>query len=68
MEDKKLQSELDKISSMTREQMARLWRFAPAGHPYFVSDSVLFKAFDKRFGELGRMSPEISKRIGWDES
>ena len=61
------QAELDKIDRLTREEMCRLHRFAPAGHPYFVVGTKLSAAFDKRFGELGRFTSEISKRIGWDQ-
>ena len=56
-----------KIDKMSREGMARLWRFAPSGHPYFVSGTELWEHFSKRFMELGSMSPEISKKIGWNE-
>jgi hypothetical protein len=46
---------------MSQEEMARLWRFAPSGHPVFSNDLPLFG----RFEELGGMTPEISKKIGW---
>jgi hypothetical protein len=62
-----IEQEIEKINNMTAEQMARLWRFAPAGHEYFVSGSVLNEHFKKRFKELGGMTPEISKRIGWGD-
>jgi hypothetical protein len=54
-----------KIDAMTREDMCRLWRFAPAGHPYFVIGTEIAEYFEKRFQEIGRFSPEISKKIGW---
>ena len=53
------------INNMTREQMASLWRFAPAGHSYFNTTKPYVKIFEKRFQELGNFSPEISKKIGW---
>lgn len=67
MTEEETQKELDIINNMTHFEMAQLWRFAPVGHPYFVTNSVLSKAFDKRFAEFGRFTPEISKLIGWSE-
>jgi hypothetical protein len=58
------QQEIDKINSLTRVEMCRLWRFAEAGHPYFNSELPYFAVFEKRFRELGAFSPEISKAIG----
>lgn len=56
---------IKKINSMTREEMAKLYRFAPAGHIYFDSTLPYAEIFKKRFfDELGGFSPEISKRIG----
>lgn len=54
------------IGKMTQDEMARLWRYAPSGHPIFDSQLPLFEAFQKRFKELGGMTPEVSKRIDWD--
>jgi hypothetical protein len=59
-----LEKELAHINSMSQEEMARLFRFAPAGHPYFVTDSPLSRAFDARFKGF---TPAISKSIGWDK-
>jgi len=53
------------IDGMSHREMARLWRFAPSGHPIFRRDLPLFKYFDKRFNDAGGMTPEISKSIGW---
>ena len=53
-----------KIDSMTREEMARAWRFAPLGDPMFLGETGEY--FRKRFNELGGFSEEISKKIGWD--
>jgi len=55
----------EEISTMSREDMARLYRFAKAGHPVFDSTLPLYNIFKKRFAELGGFSPEISKKIGW---
>ncbi len=59
----KIRDNINRINSMTREAMCRLWLSSPAGHPYFIRDSKEWTAFDKRFNKLGGMSPEISKKI-----
>jgi hypothetical protein len=64
MTDEEIQKHKDDIDKMDREAMCRLWRFAPPGHPYFVTGTEVYEHFDKRFKELGGFSPEISKKIG----
>jgi hypothetical protein len=61
--DPQLKTEIDALS---REQMARLWRFAPSEHRFFCGRAVS-EYFAKRFFELGGWSPELSKRIGWGD-
>ena len=56
-----------KIHSMSQLEMARLWRFAPVGHPYFDSNLPHYEVFNKRFKQLGGFNAEISKEIGWGE-
>ncbi len=56
---------VDRIHSLSREEMASLWRFAPAGHLYFDTTRPYYEIFRKRFDELGGFSPAISKAIGW---
>lgn len=56
---------IDRINKMSHYEMAKLWRFAPSGHPYFDTTLPYFAVFKKRFTELGGMTPEISKAIGW---
>ena len=53
------------IDTMSHREMAVLWRFSPSGHPLFDIRLPLFEKFKKRFEELGGMTPEISKSIGW---
>jgi len=65
MTAEKIQKHKEKIDQMSREEMCSLWRFAPSGHPYFVSGTELQEYFDKRFKELGGFSPAVSKKIGW---
>ena len=52
------------IDVMSREEMARLWRFAPVGNPMFQGE--IGDYFAERFKKLGGMSPAISKRLGWE--
>lgn len=52
------------IDALSRVEMARLWRFAPVGHPMFHNEAGVY--FNARFAELGGFSPEISKLIGWE--
>lgn len=61
------QIEIDKINRMSQLEMARLWRFAPAGHPYFDSTKPYFPIFEARFKNLGFFTPAISKSIGWEK-
>lgn len=55
----------EKIDNMSREDMCRLWRFAPSGHPCFITGNEVTEYFRERFDKLGGFSPAISKRIGW---
>lgn len=64
MDEKQLQEEKDKIDKMSQTEMARLWRFAPSGHPYFVTGSPLFEHFNKRFKGF---TTAISKEVGWEK-
>ncbi len=59
-----LSDDLAAIERLSRMEMARLWRFAPAGHRYFKTGTPLEVAFAKRFKELGGFSPAISKALG----
>lgn len=65
MDENEIQKWKAKIDAMSQEDMARLWRFAPVGHPVFVRDSKLYDYFNDRFQSLGGMTPEISKKLGW---
>lgn len=53
-----------KIDEMTGDEMARLWRFAPVGHPIFDVRNGLVEYFEEKFREKGGWTPERSKRIG----
>ena len=64
MDAQEIESHKAKIDRMTQEDMCRMWRFTPSGHPYFSHDSPLCDYFQAKFNELGGFTPEISKRIG----
>lgn len=63
--DREIQEWKEKIPKMSHEEMAKLWRNAPTGHPVFDSGLGLFEIFEERFKKLGGMTPKISKKIGW---
>jgi len=52
------------IDKMSREEMAKLWRFAPTGHAYFNNAIPLFEHFNAKFKKLGGFNTAISKKIG----
>ena len=54
-----------KIDRMGHVQMARLQRFAPAGHPIFDERNGLNDCLYNRLQKLGGITPAISKAIGW---
>lgn len=54
---------VDRINAMSRLEMARLWRYAPSGHPFFDRELPYFAVFNARFTALGGFSPAISKAI-----
>lgn len=64
MTEQEIQDATEEINNMSRLDMCRLWRFAPAGHRFFNTTLPLHEIFKKRFDELGGFSPEISKQIG----
>ncbi|KKN73577.1 hypothetical protein LCGC14_0398930 [marine sediment metagenome] len=64
MQEAEIQEWKKRIDVMSHEEMARLWRFAPSGHPVFKRDLPLFDYFDERFKKFGRFTPDISKKIG----
>lgn len=66
MTPKEIKKHKEDIAKLSRIEMAKLWRFAPSGHPYFdLRYAEIHEEFKKRFADLGGFSPEISKQIGW---
>lgn len=57
------QNVIDEIYNMSHHEMANMWRFKSSNSMYIKYP--YFKIFEKRFKELGGMTPEISKQIGW---
>lgn len=64
MNEQEIKKHFDLIDEMSQFEMARLWRYAPSGHVYFDDRLPLFERFEKRFAELGGMTPSISKQLG----
>ena len=65
MTEEEIRNHKERIDKMSQVEMASLWRFAPAGHMYFNNGLPLHKYFAARFKELGGMTTEISKGLGW---
>jgi hypothetical protein len=57
------QYQVEAINKMGRYEMAEMWRYTPAGHPWFDSTKPYFAIFQARFKDLGGFSPEVSKAI-----
>lgn len=56
-----------KIAHLTREECARLYRFAPMGHPVFKTGLPLYALFVEHYKALGGLDAELSHKIGWSE-
>ena len=59
MTDDEITIQKQQIDAMDRLEMASLWRFAPAGHPYFDKRLPLYEYFKSGFDALGGFSPGI---------
>ena len=65
MTEEQIQEWKDNIDTMNQRGMAMLRRFAPSGHPCFDKRLPLFDYFQERFKQLGGMTAQVSKAIGW---
>ncbi len=66
MDEKEIQEWKDKIDAMSHEEMARLWRFSPAGAtPIFDNTQPIWSYFKEKWDKLGGWNPTLSKKIGW---
>ena len=54
-----------RIDTMTHEEMARHYRFAPAGNELFIGKAADY--FSLRFNRFGGMTPKISRKVGWQD-
>lgn len=61
--DEEVQMWMDRLDGMNQEELAKLQRFAPAGHPVFDCNLPLYAHFQSLFKG---MTSEISKAIGWE--
>lgn len=60
-------TELKKIYGLSHREMARKFRFASVGHPWFDLTKSYYRHFERRFKKLGGMTTAISKEIGWKQ-
>ena len=61
----KIPKTVEEVEQMSRLELCRLWRFAPAGAFWRRGDPVS-DAAEKRLETFGGFSAEISKQIGLD--
>jgi len=55
------------IDNLSHYEMVYLHRFAPIGHIYFHIHYPFYEYFRKRLDELGGITPELSKKVGWEK-
>jgi len=58
-------TDYEKIDQMSQYEIAYQIRYAISGHKYFDCTYPYYEYLMKRFKELGGMTPEISKQLGW---
>jgi hypothetical protein len=54
---------LEEVNAADRLAICRWWRFLPG--PKSIDELTTIERIHKRLIELGGMSPEISKLLGW---
>jgi len=59
-----LDQHMNKIKTLTHDELARIWRFASSEHPY-LQNRNLFLLFKKRFDNFGGMTVSMSKKLDW---
>ena len=65
MKTKMTPEQKEQIDKMTHAEMAYKWRFGAIGNPLFQGETGEY--FSQRMKELGGMTPQISKAIGWEK-
>lgn len=53
---------LEEVEKADKEELARWYRFLPSGET--ATDQKVMKRIAERFGQLGGMTAELSKKIG----
>ena len=53
---------VEEVEKAHKEQLARWYRFLPSGET--AADQKIMKRIAERFEKLGRMTAELSKKIG----
>lgn len=57
---------IEYINTLDHFRMGHLYRFLPAGVPFFNTDyPTITDAFQKRWKGYGGMTTELSKKVGW---
>jgi len=56
---------VEEVEQADHEQICRWYRFLPS--PQTDDETKAMTRIVERFNELGGFTPELSKKIGWDE-
>jgi len=54
-----------RLSKASHTDLARLYRFAPPGHPVFIRGSALHAQFEEAWKKYGGWNSQLSKEVGW---
>lgn len=57
---------LEEVEKATHEQLARWYRFLPSGET--TEQQKIMERIEKRFKQMGGMTPEMSDKIGFGGS
>lgn len=61
-----LERRLKYIENLSHYEMVVLWRFAKSGHWLFEEGSPEATVFSRRFEKFGGITPELSKKVGYE--
>jgi hypothetical protein len=53
---------IEEVDKADKEELARWYRFLPSGET--AAEQKIMKRIAERFGKVGGMTPELSKKIG----
>ena len=65
MNEKRIREKKNRIDQLEYWELAYLWRFCDAGHPFFDHKLPFYKHLEARFVKHGGMTKEMSRNIGW---